>query len=106
MQKARLPKKGERRKLYDDFSIIKGEMYGCPTSFNCLTPAWYINESKKPNTRCDENYDFYSLRDIESGEELTVDYETFSDYPDTYVPSPAGPNSVQGSRSTKRRPRT
>ena len=84
-QKSSLPRKGELRRLYDDFSIIKGDIYGCPTSFNRLTPAWYMNESKKPNTRCDENYDFYALRDIHSGEELTVDYETFSDYPDGYV---------------------
>ena len=78
-----LPKKGPLRRLYDDFSIIKKGHYGCPTSFNRLTPAWFMNESKKPNTRCDENYDFYTLRDISPGEELTVDYKTFSDYPAT-----------------------
>jgi hypothetical protein len=76
-----LPANGPLRKLYDDFAIINGEQYGVPPSFNRLTPAWYINESKKPNTRCDENYDFYALRTIKSGEELTVDYVTFSDYP-------------------------
>ncbi|SRR6266851_510 len=81
--KASLPKSGEYRKLYDDFSIIKGDWYGCPPSFNRLTPAWFMNESKKPNTRSDENYDFYTLREIAQGEELTVDYETFSDYPNT-----------------------
>ena len=41
-----------------------------------------MNESKTPNTRCDENYDFYAKRPISIGEELTVDYETFSDYPE------------------------
>ena len=79
-----LRKKRELRRLYDDFAIIKGKVYGCPTSFNRLTPAWYMNESKKPNVRCDETYDFYSLRDLDAGEELTVDYATFSDYPDGY----------------------
>lgn len=76
-----LPKAGPLRKLYDDFSIIKDGRYGCPISFNRLTPAWFMNESKKPNTRCDENYDFYTLREIAAGEELTIDYSTFSDYP-------------------------
>ncbi len=77
-----LPKKNMAlRKLYDDFSIIKGDYYGCPVSFNRLTPAWFMNESKNPNTICDENYDFYSLRNIKTGEELTIDYATFSDYP-------------------------
>jgi SET domain-containing protein len=27
----------------------------------------------------DKNYDFYSIRRIKKGEELTVDYETYSD---------------------------
>jgi hypothetical protein len=82
MPKKSLPKSGPLRKLYGDFAIIKGKRYGCPTSFNRLTPAWFLNESKSPNTRCDDNYDFYTLREIRAGEELTVDYETFSDYPD------------------------
>ncbi len=73
-----LPKSAALRKLYDDFSVIDGDRYGCPPSFNRLTPAWFLNESKKPNTRCDDNYDFFSLRDIEAGEEITVDYSTFS----------------------------
>lgn len=83
MSKNSLPKHGALRKLYDDFSIINGDRYGCPTSFNRLTPAWFMNESKEPNARCDDNYDFYTLREIRAGEELTVDYETFSDYPDS-----------------------
>jgi hypothetical protein len=80
--KERLPKKGPMRKLYNDFAIIKGSRYGCPTSFNRLTPAWFMNDSRKPNISCDENYDFYALRTIDIGEELTVDQRTFSSYPD------------------------
>jgi len=34
--KASLPKGKTLRKLYDDFAIIKGDRYGCPTSFNRL----------------------------------------------------------------------
>jgi hypothetical protein len=79
--KSSLPKRKAIRDLYDSFAVIKGDRYGCPTSFNRLTPAWFLNESKKPNTRCDENYEFYTLRDISAGEELTVDYSTFSRYP-------------------------
>lgn len=80
--KENLPKQKTVRKLYDDFAIIVGNRYGCPVSFNRLTPAWFMNESKAPNTMCDENYDFCALRDINPGEELTIDYATFSDYPD------------------------
>jgi hypothetical protein len=82
MSQKALPKSGPMRKLYDDFAIIRGKRYGCPTSFNRLTPAWFLNESKTPNTRCDENYDFYTLREIRTEEELTVDCAAFSDYPE------------------------
>ena len=44
--KSSIPKNGPIRKLYDDFSIIKTDRYGAPVSFNRLTPAWYLNESK------------------------------------------------------------
>jgi SET domain-containing protein len=71
----------EHRELYDNFCIIKGDLYGCPRSFNKLTPAWYFNESSAPNVASDEVYRFFATRDIEKGEELTVDYDTYSDRP-------------------------
>lgn len=76
-----LPRARAIRKLYDDFSIIKKTRYGCPVSFNRLTPAWFMSNSKRPNTRIDENYDFIALRNIRGGEELTVDFSTFTDDP-------------------------
>jgi FRG domain-containing protein/SET domain-containing protein len=75
------------RKLYDDFAVIRTDdkkgkpRYGCPTNFNRLTVAWYLNDSTKPNVRCDEYYNFFALRDIEPGEELTADYSTYSEKP-------------------------
>ncbi len=75
----------EIRRLYEDFAVIRGGLCGCPRSFNQMTMAWYLNEPKqgdRPNVRCDaETYEFYALRNIRSGEELTVDYETFSEEP-------------------------
>jgi hypothetical protein len=76
------------RELYRDFPTIKGPRYGCPLNFNRLTVAWYINEPRKgerPNVRCEAGqgeYDFYALRDIKAGEELTVVYD-YSDSPPT-----------------------
>jgi SET domain-containing protein len=58
---------------------LKGERYGCPATFNSLTPSWYLNHSTTPNLRCDENYDFFALRTVKPGEELTVDYSTYSE---------------------------
>jgi len=78
------------RELYDDFGVIKTDekdkktRYGCPMNFNRLTVSWYLNrpqKSKKPNVCCDENYKFFALRDIQPGEELTVDYSTYSEEP-------------------------
>ena len=69
------------KKLYDDFCILKPGKYGAPASFNDMTSAWYLNHSKHPNMAADGDYRFYALRDIKSGEELTVDYDTYSGCP-------------------------
>jgi len=48
-----------------------------------LTVSWYINEPKRgeqPNVYCEEEtYDFFALKDIKAGDELTVDYSEYSD---------------------------
>jgi hypothetical protein len=84
MEEQSLPKTPkEIRKLYDDFAVIKDRRFGCPPNFNRLTMAWYLNEPKRgqhPNVGCDiESYDFFALKDIEAGEELTVDYSKYSE---------------------------
>jgi SET domain-containing protein len=73
----RLPK--NIRKLYKDFGIIKDGLYGVPPNFNQLTPAWYVNNSTSPNMRCGKDYEFFAIRDIKLGEELTIDYSTYSE---------------------------
>jgi hypothetical protein len=71
----------EIRKLYEDFAVLREGRYACPRNFNCLTMSWYLNESTKPNVSCDDNYNFSVVRDIKAGEELTVDYSTYSEQP-------------------------
>jgi SET domain-containing protein len=83
-QVKRLP--AEIQKLYDDFCPVKvkrsGRIYVCPKSFNSMTVSWYLNHSAKdPNVRCDKNYDFFAIRAIRPGEELTVDYRTYGESP-------------------------
>ncbi|HEX9503353.1 MAG TPA: SET domain-containing protein [Patescibacteria group bacterium] len=72
----------ELKRLYDDFCVIKDGKYGCPQNFNMLTVGWYLNESEdNPNVRCTNDYDFVAMRYIKKGEELLIDYSTYSEYP-------------------------
>lgn len=78
--------RGDVRRLYDDFCIVKdkGRTYGCPSNFSLMTIAWFLNEpphGQEPNVGCHRGYAFYALRDIAAGEELTVNYATFSETP-------------------------
>ena len=71
----------ELKKLYEDFAIIKDKRYGCPSNFNLLTMSWYLNDSDDPNISVDEEYNMFALRDIQTGEELTIDSSKFSEQP-------------------------
>ena len=44
-----------------------------------MTLSWYLNTSKSPNVAADEDFRFRAIRDIGVGEELTTDYDTYSD---------------------------
>jgi hypothetical protein len=86
IRKSSLPRTpSEVRRLYDDFAVLEGDHYGCPENFNRLSLSWYINEPRKgeaPNVYCKPDaYEFFALRDIQAGEELTVVYRTYSDLP-------------------------
>jgi hypothetical protein len=67
------------RRLYEDFCVLTGSTYQCPSNFNKLTPAWYLNTSKSPNVAADSSLKFYAIREIQTGEELTADYDAYSD---------------------------
>ena len=45
--------------------------------------SWYLNDpapGTMPNVRCDDNFEFWALRDIQKNEELTVDSDTYSEH--------------------------
>jgi hypothetical protein len=69
----------EIKQLYDDFCIIKNNQFGCPKNFNVLTVGWYLNNSNDPNVEIREGDNFYAMRDIKKGEELTSNYDSYSD---------------------------
>jgi hypothetical protein len=69
------------RRFYEDFGIRRGGRIGCPPNFNLLTPSWYLNEppaGAEPNVRSAADFTFYAARDIDEGEELLIDYASFS----------------------------
>lgn len=75
----RVPTERSLKKLYTDFGVLRDKRYATPASFNSLGPGWYLNSSKKPNVECNENMDFKAIRNIKTGEELTADYDDYSD---------------------------
>lgn len=67
------------RKLYHNFAVLDGDgEWACPKSFNHMTMAWYLNHSTNPNIKTHDGLGFKTNRDIKQGEELTVDYTTYS----------------------------
>jgi hypothetical protein len=75
----RIPTERSLKKLYTDFGVLREGRFATPANFNSVGPSWYLNYSKKPNVRCDENMDFIAVRNIKTGEELTADYDEYSD---------------------------
>ena len=69
------------KELYNDFAIVTAEKYGCPISFNRLSLSWYLNHAEEPNMTADPEFCFFATRDIKAGEELTVNYRTYSEDP-------------------------
>lgn len=73
-----------QRAFYDDFAIRRGDLLGCPESFDLLSPGWYLNQpaaGQQANVRSTADYRMIAARDIQPGEELTVEYASFSDKP-------------------------
>lgn len=70
----------ELRNFYFDFCPLVNGHYMAPSNANRLTTAWYMNHSDDPNVASDPDANFVASRKIALGEELTVDYRTFSDH--------------------------
>lgn len=51
---------------------------GCyvPHDFGCMEIGWYLNHSASPNTYRTRESGYFASRDIQAGEEITIDYET------------------------------
>lgn len=70
------------RAFYHDFGISRGDLIGCPVNFHNLTPGWYLNRpapGAEANVESTGRLGFLARRDIAEGEELTIDYSSFSE---------------------------
>lgn len=45
----------------------------CPQDFGRMSVGWYLNHSDDPNA-AHKDYRYFALRDIEPGEEVTINY--------------------------------
>lgn len=78
---AALPEGSPARRLYEDFAVRRGTEWGCPANFNVMSVGWYVNEplpGATPNLTIARDLAMIARRDIAEGEELTIDYSTFS----------------------------
>ena len=62
--------------ILHNYSInYEGEGLSSPRNFNRMSVGWFLNHSENPNAVCDENYSYSALRNIKSGDEITIDYD-------------------------------
>ena len=54
----------------------------CPKDFGRMEVGWHLNHSKTANAY-QRDYDYYALRDIRTGEEITIDYNSLQEPEDS-----------------------
>ncbi len=64
--------------FFRQYCVDRGEKLQCPKDFGAMEVGWYLNHSKTPNAY-HGNYDYYALRDIKEGEEITIDYNSLEE---------------------------
>lgn len=79
-------KKEDIPDAFKDLCIDRGNTMLCPPDFGAMPVGWYLNHSSVPNAgHHGENevehrrYQWYALRDIKSGEEITIDYNSLEE---------------------------
>ncbi len=68
-----------KKMVLDFFSQEKGSVLIPDIGVNAIDISFFMNHSTNPNVAYDKRDDFITKRRIKKGEELTVDYKSFSD---------------------------
>ncbi len=61
-------------KFVEFFAVVSDGWCYIPACFSAMPVGWYLNHSTTPNAYHDEGYKYYASRDIDEGEELTINY--------------------------------
>ena len=64
--------------FFQSFCIMKENYLICPPDFGAMPVGWHLNHSKNPNA-AHRNLHWYAARDIKSGEEILIDYNTLGE---------------------------
>lgn len=71
--------KEEVPEVFRNYCMDRGNELICPLDFGQMPVGWYLNHSKNPNAVPDNDYRWYAARDIASGEEVTIDYNSLNE---------------------------
>jgi SET domain-containing protein len=71
-------KKEDVPEPFRQYCMDRGDTLRCPKDFGRMEVGWHLNHSKTPNAY-HRNYDYYALRDILTGEEITIDYNSLEE---------------------------
>ena len=75
IKKSQIKKTGLPKSFIEKYSIQYKDGFSSPKNFHRMSIGWYLNHSDEPNAYCNEDYEFFALRDIKRNEEITVDYD-------------------------------
>jgi len=71
-------KKEDIPEFFRQYCVDRSSTMECPKDFGCMEIGWLINHSKTPNSYI-FNKEYYALRDISAGEEITIDYNSLNE---------------------------
>src|ERR1035437_4522775 len=70
--------KNDVPEYFQQYCLNRGEVLWSPRDFGRIEIGWHLNHSKTPNA-VNRNYQYYALRDISEGEEITIDYNSLEE---------------------------
>lgn len=66
----------EEKIAVEKYGVEENGGYFVAKNWHKMCIGWYLNHSDTPNVYRDDRDNFFAIRDIKKGEELTIDYNT------------------------------